>query len=65
MKKGDHVVTPRFLAVEICEVYDTQEKAYAAGYTEPTHYHEGGYTVLGKSLDVYDMEFAACREEMR
>lgn len=58
VKKGDMVSTPRFCTVKIEEVFTTTEEARKNGYTEPTHYR-GDFEVLGKSLDVYHMEFAA------
>lgn len=64
MNKGDYVRTPRFLTVKIEEVFASREEAAQAGYTEPTHYrhnHNDGYDVLGKSLDMYHMEFAAVK----
>lgn len=58
IKKGDYVRTPRFLNVKIYEVFDTEEEARKAGFTETTHYL-GDYGVLGKSLDPTHMIFAA------
>ena len=63
MKKGDAVYTPRFCTVRIEDVFETRAEAGAAGYKEPTYYEKDGYTVLGKSLDVYHMTFAACKTE--
>ena len=62
MKKGDTVYTPRFCTVKIKEIFDNRTEAYEAGYTEPTHYHEDGFGILGRSLDIYHMEFAAVKE---
>ena len=56
---GDIIRTPRFLNVKIEEVFESPEKARAAGYTEPTHFADEHYEVLGKSLDMYHMAFAA------
>ena len=64
MKTGDMVYTPRFCTVRIKNVFDSWEEAYAAGYKEPTHYpvkDDPEYGVMGKSLDLYHMEFAAYR----
>ena len=64
MKKGQYVKTPRFLTVRIEEVFDNMADAHKAGFTEPTHYtwkNNDGYDVLGKSLDMYHMEFAAVK----
>lgn len=58
MKVGDYVFTPRFCTVRISAMFGSEAEAYAAGYREPTHY-EGEYAILGKSLDMYSMEFAA------
>ena len=58
MKIGDYVYTPRFCTVKIKEIFASEVEARKNGYNEPTHY-KGEYTILGKSLDVYSMEFAA------
>lgn len=58
MKAGDRVYTPRFCTVMIGKVFGSAQEARAAGYREPTHY-SGEYVVVGKSLDMYHMEFAA------
>lgn len=58
MKAGEKVYTPRFCTVEIKEVFRSREEAEKAGYKEPTYY-KGDFGVLGKSLDLYHMEFAA------
>ena len=60
MKKGQHIYTPRFCTVQIGRICNSQEEAQAAGYTEPTCYR-GEYEVVGKSLDMYHMVFAAYR----
>lgn len=62
MKIGDRIMTPRFCTVKIEEIFDTYEAALAAGYREPTHYHSADYGVVGKSLDMYHMSFAAYRK---
>lgn len=62
IKKGDFVMTPRFLYVRIEEVFNTEEDARNAGFTEPTHY-VGEYSVLGKSHDMYHMSFAAVKPQ--
>lgn len=62
MKTGDRVNTPRFCTVTIKAVFENRKAAAAAGYTEPTHYHENGYSIAGRSLDMYHMEFAAYKE---
>ena len=58
MKIGDSVYTPRFCTVRISEIFASEAAARAAGFCEPTHY-KGDYVILGKSLDMYHMEFAA------
>ncbi len=63
MKKGDLVNTPRFLKVEIEDVFESASQAYEAGYKEPTHYRSEEYDVLGKSLDGYHMVFAAVKKQ--
>lgn len=46
MKVGKYVYTPRFCTVKIERVFDTAEEAGEHGFTEPTHYHRDGWTVL-------------------
>lgn len=58
MKAGDKVFTPRFCTVTIEEVFVNKEEAYLAGYTEPTHYEDAQYDILGKGIDMYRMRFA-------
>lgn len=57
MKVGDSVYTPRFCTVRIKAVFATEAEARSAGYCEPTGY-KGDHIILGKSLDMYCMEFA-------
>lgn len=67
IKIGMYIHTPRFLTVKIENLYTSEAAAIAAGYQEPTHYEwqdsqyivDGVHNVLGKSLDLYHMEFAA------
>ena len=59
IKAGDRIYSPRFGMVNIEKVYETQEDAAAAGFTEPTHIYEERYEVVGKSLDSLHMVFAA------
>ena len=61
MKKGDYISTPRFCTVRIEEVFENEIAANDAGYTEPTYYCQGGYKILGKSIDMYHMQFAAVK----
>lgn len=58
MKIGDSVYTPRFCTVRIAAIFENETEARVAGFCEPTYY-EGDYIILGKSLDIYHMEFAA------
>ena len=58
MKIGDSVYTPRFCTVRIKAIFDNEVEARAAGFCEPTYY-KGDHIILGKSLDMYHMEFAA------
>ena len=67
MKKGDYVSTPRFCTVRIKEVFNSPREALKAGYTEPTHYHDWGYTVFGMVVGNpkpgwCKMEFAGVKE---
>ena len=45
------------------KVFDSKEEAYKEGFKEPTYYEHKNYEVLGKSLDMYHMVFAACKKE--
>ena len=62
IKVGDHIWTPRFLTVPIEEVFESEEEMRQAGYIETTYYIDDDWKVCGKSLDMYHMEFAACRK---
>ena len=59
IKAGDWVRTPRFCNVKIERVYPSVTEMYEAGYTEPTHFHEDGCEVYGKSIGINRMVFAA------
>jgi len=61
IKKGDKVYTPRFCTVTIKEVFPSRREAKQSGYEENTCYENPEYVVLGKSLDMYHMEFAAAK----
>lgn len=56
---GDYVNTPRFLRVKIEAIFETREAAREEGYTEPTHFIDPDYEILGKSLGNNRMGFAA------
>lgn len=58
MYKGAEIRTPRFGIVKIKEVFQTEMDAYYAGYKETTHYRDDLIVVVGKSLDMYHMQFA-------
>ena len=58
MKIGDLIYTPRFCTVQIAAIFASEAEARKSGYCEPTYY-KGEYTILGKVLDMYHMEFAA------
>lgn len=62
MEVGKWVQTPRFCGVQISEVFSSGASAKEAGYIEPTYYRDAKYGVLGKSLDVYHMTFAAYKK---
>lgn len=64
LEAGSRVNTPRFCTVTLEAVYDTKSEAYAAGYKEPTYYSDPEYEVVGKSLDMYHMQFAAYRKKI-
>lgn len=61
MKVGDHIYTPRFCTVRINEVFESENEAIENGYTEPTHYR-GEYKILGKSIGMNRMVFAAAKK---
>jgi len=61
MKKGDWVDTPRFLKVKIQKVFRSEGNARKNGYTEPTHYNNWEYAVLGKHTGINMMVFAAAK----
>ena len=58
MKVGDFIKTPRFRTVEIKGIL-TSEQAKKQGFTEPTHYEDLRYKILGKSISHNRMVFAA------
>ena len=59
MQVNDTVWTPRFCNVKIKAIFKTEDELREAGYTEPTHLKNDSYVVLGKSVDMYHMQFAA------
>lgn len=62
MKKAEWVDTPRYGKVQIADVYESLADARAQGYTEPTHYKDENYAVLGKSTRKDRMVFAAAKK---
>lgn len=62
IKNGDCIYTPRFLNVRIEKVYKTIENARNQGFTEPTHYENPYYEILGKSIGMNRMIFVAARK---
>ena len=62
IKKGDYVLTPRFCTVKIDKVFKSRENAAKAGYTEPTHFQDYDFGVVGKSIGINRMTFAAFRK---
>lgn len=62
MKKGDYVMTPRFCAVKIEDVYENEDVCRMNGFNESTHYRDYAYGVLGKSIGVNRMVFAAYKK---
>jgi len=61
MEKGDYIKTPRFLTVKIAEVFEDNKTAREQGYTEPTHYDDEDYEILGKHIGTNRMIFAAIK----
>lgn len=62
MKIGQCIYTPRFCTVKIKKIFDNVFEAYKGGFKEPTYYDDPeGYEVLGRSIDLYHMEFAAVK----
>ena len=61
-KVGDHVRTPRFCTVTIKEVFESEDAAEDAGFTESAHIFDEPFGINGRSIDLYHMEFAAYRK---
>lgn len=62
IKKGQYVLTPHFCTVQIDKVFRSRENAAKAGYTEPTHYQDAEFGVVGKHIGINHMTFAAFRK---
>ena len=59
MKMNDKVYTQRFCTVTISQIFDSREDAMKEGYSEPTYFDDPEWIVVGKSIDMYRMQFAA------
>ncbi len=62
MKVDDKIYTPRFCTVTIKEIFGSISEARKAGFTESAHYNDSEYDVMGKSIDMYHMEFAGVKK---
>lgn len=58
----EYVRTPRFGTVRIECTFPNLREARKAGYTEPTHYYENGYTVMGWFYEENHAKFALVKE---
>lgn len=63
LKKGDIVYSPRFCHLEIQKVFQSEAAARKAGFNEQTDYKDRDYGILGKSIGMNRMIFAAYRKE--
>jgi hypothetical protein len=63
LKKGDMVRTPRFCTVRITKVFTSPDRARKEGFTEPTHYENAEYNILGKHTGLNRMIFAAIKKQ--
>lgn len=59
IKVGDKVKTPRFLTIRIAAMFESVKLAESCGFTEPTHFENDRYEILGKSIGLNLMIFAA------
>ena len=62
MKVNERIYTPRFCMVTVEKIFESRKEARQEGYIEPTHYHENGFTILGKSIGFNKMIFAGVKE---
>ena len=60
---GDHVNTPRFLTVRICAIFESVDTAESCDFTEPTHFRDEDYHILGKHIGENCMLFAAAKRK--
>lgn len=61
IKKDAYIYTPRFCTVRVSEVYESEIELITAGYSEPTYYDDGRWTIRGRSIGLNRMIFAASR----
>ena len=59
MTIGTKVYTPRFCTVTIEKIFNSREEAMKESFSEPTFFDDPLWIVVGKSLDLYHMAFAA------
>lgn len=64
MKKGAYILTPRFLKVKIEKIFRSEANARKNGFTEPTHYQDPYYGVLGKNTGYNTMIFAGYKKQL-
>jgi hypothetical protein len=62
VKVGTQIYTPRFCTVQIKEIFANKAEAQRNGYTEPTYWEDPEYGCLGKSLNMYHMDFCAYKK---
>lgn len=62
MKVNERIYTPRFCTVTVEKIFESRKEARQEGYTEPTYYHENGFTICGKSIGFNRMIFAGVKE---
>lgn len=62
VKVGDYIDTPRFCAVLIEKVFDSEAVARQDGYHEPTHFDGPLYRIYGKHTGINRMVFAAVKK---
>ena len=62
MSIGQQVYTPRFCTVRIMDIFDSEAEARQAGWTEQTYYEDPEWIILGRTIDMYHMDFAAAHK---
>lgn len=63
IKVNDWVRTPRFLNVQIEQIFTTEVEMRRNGFTEPTHFQDELFVICGKSTGLNQMVFAAAHKE--